>query len=90
MELESLKLDKFKDSTLKREQLFSLNGGGIKSGGGNISDEHAGRPANYDYGYDSYRNGRLTFHDRSNVVYREIIFLPVEDHPYIPTEDLLP
>jgi hypothetical protein len=69
MKLESLKLDKFKDCTLKREQLFALNGDGIKSGPGNICDKHgeSSELMNFDYGYDVERGGRLTFHNRSNV-----------------------
>lgn len=78
MKLESLKLDKFKDSTLKREQLFTLNGGGIATGGGTITGPHgaSGQNATYNYGYDSSRNGTLTFHDRSNVQYQQVVELP--------------
>lgn len=90
MKLESLKLDKFKDNTLKREQLFMLNGGGIRSDGGNITSEHMGRKANYDYGYDSYRNGTLTFHNRSNVEYQDMQVFPDNDLPFLTAEDLLP
>lgn len=69
MKLESLKLEKFKDSALKKEQMFMLNGGGIVTSGGTIRGPHGpgGKLATYDYGYDSSRNGTLTFHDRSNV-----------------------
>lgn len=69
MKLESLKLEKFKDSTLKREQMFMLNGGGIKSEGNNICAPHGAkqRLMNFDYGYDILRDGVMTFHDRSNV-----------------------
>ncbi|OXB19975.1 hypothetical protein [Flavobacterium tructae] len=67
MELESLKLDKFKDRALKREQLFVLNGDGVKSPAGTICDWHGGKLQKFDYGYDSERGGRLTFHDRCNV-----------------------
>ncbi|OXG01560.1 hypothetical protein BC749_10493 [Flavobacterium araucananum] len=69
MKLESLKLEKFKDCTLKKEQMFMLNGGGIKSDPDNICAEHgaSGELKNFDYGYDSNRNGVMTFHDRSNV-----------------------
>ena len=69
MKLESLKLEKFKDSTLKREQMFMLNGGGIATGGGNICAPHgsSGEMMNFDYGYDANRDGILTFHNRSNV-----------------------
>ncbi|BFM43819.1 hypothetical protein CFS9_24600 [Flavobacterium sp. CFS9] len=67
MELESLKLDKFKDCTLKREQLFVLNGDGVKSPAGTICDWHGGKLQKFDYGYDSERGGYLTFHNRSNV-----------------------
>ena len=78
MKLESLKLDKFKDSTLKKEQLFMLNGGGIKSPGGTVTGPHgaSGQNATYNYGYDSSRDGVLTFHDRTNVVYQQIEELP--------------
>lgn len=76
MELESLQLDKFKDSALKREQLFMLNGGGIPSPGGNINGEHFGRPANFNYGFDTYRDGILTFHNRTNVKYLQEVELP--------------
>lgn len=69
MELESLKLDKFKKNALKKEQMFTLNGGGSVTVGGNVNGPHgpSGQMANYDYGYDSYRDGTLTFHNRSNV-----------------------
>ncbi|WP_017497833.1 hypothetical protein [Flavobacterium sp. WG21] len=70
MELESLKLDKFKDCTLKREQLFVLNGGGIRTDSGTVCGPHAGyQKKKYDYGYDIDRGGEgnITFHDRSNV-----------------------
>ncbi|MDL2144871.1 hypothetical protein QQY79_20270 [Flavobacterium tructae] len=69
MKLESLKLDKFKDRALKREQLFVLNGGGIYSGAGNICAPHgqSQKVMNFNYGYDSNRNGVITFHDRSEV-----------------------
>ncbi|WP_264537360.1 hypothetical protein [Flavobacterium sp. N1736] len=69
MKLESLKLDKFKDCTLKKEQLFMLNGGGIYSSGSNICAPHGAsqRIMNFDYGYDSNRNGVITFHDRTNI-----------------------
>lgn len=71
MKLESLKLGKFKDNTLKREQMITLNGGGTVSSGGNTKGPHGpgGQNAIYDYGYDSYRNGTLTFHNRTNVRY---------------------
>ena len=67
MKLESLKLDKFKDVTLKREQLFTLNGGGVATGPGTITGPHgpSGANATYNYGYDSSRNGTLTFHNRT-------------------------
>lgn len=69
MKLESLKLEKFKDSTLKREQMFMLNGGGIETGPGNTCDEIGGKWVNFDYGYDSYRGpGKVTYHNRTNLV----------------------
>ncbi|MRX41947.1 hypothetical protein GJU43_21935 [Flavobacterium sp. LC2016-23] len=69
MKLERLDLEKFKDCTLKKEQLFALSGGGTKTGPDNICGEHGpeGKIMNFDYGYDVYRNGTLTFHNRSNV-----------------------
>ncbi len=69
MKLESLKLEKFKDSILKREQMFMLNGGGIGSSGGTVTGPHgpSGERMTYDYGYDSHRDGILTYHNRSNV-----------------------
>ncbi|WP_428229139.1 hypothetical protein [Flavobacterium sp.] len=69
MELESLKLNKFKDVSLKREQLFMLNGDGIKSDPGNICAPHGAsqKLMNFNYGYDSQRDGVTTFHDRSDV-----------------------
>lgn len=93
MKLESLKLNKFKDIALKREQLFTLNGGGIATGGGNITGPHgaSGQNANYNYGYDSSRNGVLTFHDRSNVVFQQVF--PDEELPTLsprPLDFLIP
>lgn len=79
MKLESLELEKFKDNSLKREQLFTLNGGGIPSGPGTIVGPHgaSGRNASYNYGYDSSRNGTLTYHDRSDVVYQQVKERPI-------------
>ena len=73
MKLESLKLEKFKDNSLKREQMFTLNGGGTRTPGGHACGTNTVYPfqtVEYDYGYDSIRNGVKTFHDRSN--YQEI------------------
>jgi hypothetical protein len=74
MKLERLKLEKFKDNVLKREQLFMLNGGGIATAGGNICAPHgpAGIVQNFDYGYDvsrtdAYGGTFLTFHNRTNL-----------------------
>ena len=82
MKLERLKLEKFKESVLKREQLFMLNGGGIETGPGHIKDYATGYCLEFDYGYDSNRDGGYggntggygggggtytTFHNRSNV-----------------------
>lgn len=80
MKLEKLKLEKFKDSVLKREQLFKLNGGGVETGSGHISDWATGECLSYDYGYDSTRDGSYggygggygtytTYHNRSNVTH---------------------
>lgn len=69
MKLESLKETKFKDVVLKREQMFTLNGGGTATPGGhNSNGTHNGIPASYDYSYDSIRDGGVvTYHGRSNV-----------------------
>ena len=57
MKLESLKLDKFKNEALKKEQMFALNGSGTVTPGGHRED--------YTYGYDSDRgNGWITYHNR--------------------------
>jgi len=71
MKLESLILNKFKDSSLKKEQMFLLNGGGTETPGGcNMNAPHGGRDAIFDYAYDSERgNGITTFHGRSAVRY---------------------
>ncbi len=70
MKLESIKLDKFKDNVLKKEQMFMLNGNGIATPGGNICAPHGpeGRVMNFDYGYDAIRDGSLTFHSRKHVM----------------------
>lgn len=75
MELESLELEKFKENTIKKEQMFLLNGGGTATPAGvNYNGTHGGRPAAYNYGYDVDRgNGWLTFHNRSNIVYAQDI-----------------
>ncbi|KQX10218.1 hypothetical protein [Flavobacterium sp. Root420] len=77
MKLEKLKLLKFKESVLKREQLMQLNGGGIATGAGHISDWATGECLSFDYGYDSMRDGSYgyggdygtyqTYHNRTNV-----------------------
>ena len=75
MKLESLKETKFKDSTLKKEQMFKLNGGvgtvtpgGWGCGTGTVSSD-MDTSYSYNFGYDVDRgNGYITYHDRSNVV----------------------
>lgn len=70
MKLESLKETKFKDVVLKREQMFTLNGGGTPTPGGSAckTDEY-GRTFTFDYGYDSIRDGGIrTLHNRTNFV----------------------
>ena len=75
MELESLQLKKFKKDQIKKDQLFSFNGGGMPTGGGcNLEGTHNGQTACYDYSYDAVRTAPdgstfLTFHGRSNVRY---------------------
>lgn len=74
MKLESLKLEKFQDSALKKEQMFMLNGGGTKTGANwcYTGGTHNGRAASFYYGYDSDRGGVTTYHDRSQIRYEEI------------------
>ncbi|MCZ8330346.1 MAG: hypothetical protein O9282_03435 [Flavobacterium sp.] len=72
MKLESLKNDKFKENTLKKEQMFQLNGGGTKTPGGHGcgTGTLASNPTavyQFDFGYDINRNGSITYHDRTNV-----------------------
>lgn len=73
MKLESLKENKFKDSVLKKEQMFTLNGGGTATPGGRgCGVDQFGRTYFADYGYDAIRkdaNGRefITFHNKTNV-----------------------
>lgn len=92
MKLESLKLEKFNDSTLKKEQMVQLNGGGIPSPAGTTKGPHGPLGANalYNYGYDVYRNGELTFHNRTFVRYLQEV--PTEPLPTLELgpEDLRP
>lgn len=76
MKLESLKLEKFKDESLKRDHMAFINGGlaGTATPGGNICSPHgpAGHWMNFDYGYDALRtdaNGAsyISYHNRSNL-----------------------
>jgi len=71
MKLESLNLEKFKDCSLKKRQMFALNGGGERTDPGvNHCGEQGGEPCVFDYSYDSVRSdGRHTFHGRSNFRY---------------------
>jgi hypothetical protein len=77
MKLESLQLDKFKGNALKREQMFSLNGGGTQTDPGTVCGPHgqSGEIVRFDYGYDSYRDGILTYHNRTNIV-RQVCLQP--------------
>lgn len=61
MKLESLKLEKFEADALKKEQMFALNGGGTATPSGTRTE--GGRT--YDYGYDSDRGDRITYHNRT-------------------------
>jgi hypothetical protein len=83
MELESLGLDKFKDVSLKREQLFMLNGDGIRSDPGNICAPHgpSQKLMNFNYGYDSQRDGVTTFHNRTEIQ-------DICDNGYVTSDDL--
>lgn len=80
MKLESLQLEKFKENSLKREQMFSLNGGGTKTpaGHGCGTGTSASKPdvnLEYDFGYDVDRgDGFITYHDRTNV--KEVAICP--------------
>lgn len=77
MELESLKLEKFKNETLNRKQMFQLNGGGTATPGGSgcgygtfASDYYT--MYSYDFGYDAIRTNPdgttyTTYHNRTNV-----------------------
>lgn len=77
MKLESLKETKFKDAVLKKEQMFTLNGGGTVTPGGHgcgtgTSASNPTAVLEYDYGYDADRvgaDGKIfrTYHNRTNV-----------------------
>ncbi|WP_445711056.1 hypothetical protein [Flavobacterium sp.] len=69
MKLESLKETKFKDAVLKKEQMFTLNGGGTQtSGGTGLGKVINGHAVIVDYAYDSDRgNGLITYHGYSNI-----------------------
>lgn len=77
MKLESLKETKFKDTVLKREQMFTLNGGGTETPAGsgcgdNVSASNPTVVYNFDYGYDAIRTNPdgskfTTYHNRTNV-----------------------
>lgn len=73
MKLESLKLEKFENYALKKEQMFTLNGGGTQTPGGSgcgygtVSSDYY-TMYSYDYGYDVDRgDGLITYHNRTNV-----------------------
>ncbi|MFD2892013.1 hypothetical protein ACFS5J_08325 [Flavobacterium chuncheonense] len=73
MKLESLKLEKFKENALKKEQLFVLGGQNTvtPAGSGCGIGTSASNPDTiykYDYGYDVDRgDGFITYHNRTNV-----------------------
>lgn len=84
MKLESLKLEKFKDNGLEREQMFSLKGGlvdanvgtatpaGSGCGYGTVSSDYY-TMYSYNYGYDAIRTNDdgstyTTYHNRTNMV----------------------
>ncbi len=75
MEFESLKMSKFKENAIKKEQLFGLTGGGMATGGGtNLEAIHGGQTTCFDYGYDAVRNNPdgstfITYHNRTNIRY---------------------
>lgn len=68
MKLESLKLNKFKDNALKREQMFTLNGGDTRTDPGSACEvDQFGRTWEFDYAYDAIRDGGGTsLHGRTN------------------------
>lgn len=72
MKLESLQLEKFKDNSLKREQMVQLNGGGTATpagfgcGTGTLGSNPNAVYA-YNYGYDVNRDGVITYHARTNL-----------------------
>jgi hypothetical protein len=70
MKLESLQLEKFKDDSIKKEQMFMLNGGGTRTAGGtNLCHFSGGNSYIVDYAYDVTRDGiegGLSFHGYSN------------------------
>jgi hypothetical protein len=69
MKLESLKETKFKDATLKKEQMFKLNGGGTPTPGGTAcgtANVYPYRTWAFNFAYDSNRDGVITYHGRSN------------------------
>lgn len=71
MKLESLKSEKFKNDLLKREQMFTFNGGltettpaGTACGTNNV---YPYQIVSYDFSWDSIRDGVTYFHGRSNM-----------------------
>lgn len=69
MKLESLKETKFKDSVLKRGQMFTLNGGSTPTAGGSACQvDEFGRTWTFDYAYDAIRDGLICLHGRTNRV----------------------
>jgi len=70
MKLESLKMDKFKENALKKEQMFELNGLAERTSPGiNLCHYSGGHWYLVDYAYDTVRAdipGGLAFHGYSN------------------------
>jgi natural product precursor len=69
MKLESLKLERFQKDALKKEQMFKLNGGGTPTPAGQAcgtANVYPYRTWIYDYGYDVIRDGKTTYHNRTN------------------------
>ncbi len=68
MKLESLKLEKFKSNSLKREQMFKLSGGDTRTNPGTACEvDQFGRTWEFDYAYDAVRTGgMISLHGRTN------------------------
>lgn len=67
--MESIKLKKFENEALKKNEMFQLKGGGgtVTSGGTNLTIyDDFGTCYLVDWGYDVDRAGVVTYHARKN------------------------